>query len=109
MKTLVLVLVAMALAACAGPGQGSGEPAAGPAAEPAASSPGDAVSTSVAQADNAESLDEVVCRREQVTGSRLVTSVCKTRREWARLADEANELMRDVQASPIPNRPDAGR
>lgn len=102
MKTLILVLVAMALAACAGPGPGPGEPAAGPAAESAASSSGDATTTSVAEADPAKSLDEVVCRREQVTGSRMVTSVCHTRREWARLADEANELMRDVQTRPIP-------
>jgi len=100
MKTLVLVLVAMALAACAGPGE--------PTAEPAASVSENAAATSVAQADQAESPDEVVCRREQVTGSRMLSSVCKTRREWARLADEANELMRDAQTKPIPY-PEGGR
>lgn len=108
MKTLILVLVATALVACAGPGQGPGEPAAGPATEPAASSSGDAAPTPVAQAEPADSPDEVVCRREQVTGSRMVTSVCHTRREWARLAEEANELMRDVQTRPIPNAPPPG-
>jgi hypothetical protein len=102
MKTLILVLVAMALAACAAPAQGPGEPVAAPATEPAASSSGDATTTSVAEADPAESPYDVVCRRERVTGSRMVTSVCHTRREWARLADEANELMRDVHTRPIP-------
>lgn len=103
---LVVVLVAMALAACAGPAQGPGEPAAGPAAEPAASSPGDAAPASDAQADQAESVDDVICRRERVTESRMVSSVCKTRGEWARLESEATDLMRDVQTRPIPNRPD---
>ena len=103
MKRLILMLVATALAACAGPGQAPSGPAAGPATEPAASSPADAAPVAVAQADQGESLDDVVCRREQVTGSRMKTSVCHTRREWARLEEESKELMRDVQTRPTPN------
>lgn len=104
MKRLILMLVATALAACAGPGQAPS----GPATEPAASYPADAAPVAVAQADQGESLDDVVCRREQVTGSRMKTSVCHTRREWARLEAEAKELMRDVQTKPIPNAPPPG-
>ena len=108
MKRLILMFVATALAACAGPDQGPSEPTAGPATQPVASSSGDVAPRSVAQSYKAEALDEVVCRRERATGSRITSSVCHTRREWARIEAEAKELMRDVQTKPVPNPPPPG-
>ncbi len=32
--------------------------------------------------------NKVICHREEVTGSNMASHICKTRAEWARLADE---------------------
>lgn len=52
--------------------------------------------------DVAEAEEELICRREQVLGSRFAKRVCATQEEWTRLRDEtdndAQYIRRSVRA-----------
>lgn len=41
--------------------------------------------------------DRRVCRRVQVTGSRVKERVCRTQRDWDRLTEESNETVDQVR------------
>jgi hypothetical protein len=99
MKALFLALAALALIGCASPGNGPVETTTPPAAAIPASDP--ALAT-VAPADETESWDDVICRKQRVTGSRMMRNVCNTRWEWARMEGAAVETMRDIGSKPIP-------
>ena len=47
--------------------------------------------------DNASK--QIICRRQRVTVSRLVTVVCLTRAEWKEQRERSDEAMREIQAS----------
>ena len=58
--------------------------------------------------DNAS--DQIVCRRQMVTGSRIPSQVCLTRADMEAQRERAEEVMRDMRSSaaiaqPIPDRP----
>ena len=42
----------------------------------------------------------IICRREQETGSRMSTRVCKTAREWEQERFENQEVIRNNRRSP---------
>jgi hypothetical protein len=46
--------------------------------------------------------DRVVCRRQQDTGSRLASRVCKTAREWEQERIDNQDAMRNATKSPQP-------
>lgn len=62
-----------------------------------ASAPAPADATTPAPTAAKGSDEETVCRRIEVTGSLARKErVCKTRGEWRRLADRANDTARDI-------------
>jgi hypothetical protein len=93
-------LGAMTAAAFADPGP----VADGSTAAPAAGAQNSATASAVTVADP----NKVVCRREQVTGSNMFDHICKTKAEWARLAEEhqreTDDYKRQHQISGCPNR-----
>jgi hypothetical protein len=99
MKALFLALAALALIGCASPGDGSVDATTSPATAVTA---GDPALAAVAPADKSESWDDVICRKQPVTGSRMMRNVCNTRWEWARMEGAAEETMRDIGSKPIP-------
>lgn len=48
---------------------------------------------------------EVVCRKEKVTGSHRLTTVCRTRPQIERRRENDQDLARDIQTVPGDNRP----
>ncbi|MFU8820311.1 MAG: hypothetical protein ACNA8G_02035 [Gammaproteobacteria bacterium] len=46
--------------------------------------------------------DEVICRREPLTGTRLTKARCHTRYDWERMRGAATETMRDIESKNIP-------
>jgi hypothetical protein len=106
MRRLLLMIVATALASCASgaPKAGGGDAAAGPA-------PAEKTTTTTAAItgpDDPGYWDEVICRREPVTGTRLTRARCHSRYDWARMRGAATETMRDIQSQPVPCRDGAG-
>jgi len=92
---VVGALIGMCLAGCAGsPGPSAGDNGVGYA------------SAAEIEADP----DRMVCRREKETGSRLVSRVCKTAREWEQERVDNQDAMRNATKSPQPpsNLPNAG-
>lgn len=55
-------------------------------------------------------MDEVVCKKEEATtGSRLgARKVCKTRREWKQIQDDARRMMQDADQASGTNNPTSG-
>ena len=52
-----------------------------------------------APAVSARGGDEVVCKRESVTGTRLpAPKICRTRGEWADMAVQAREATQQIQS-----------
>lgn len=47
--------------------------------------------------------DQVICRRQDVTGSRLAsTKACQTRRDWAARKREERDVLEKIQRIPLP-------
>jgi hypothetical protein len=47
--------------------------------------------------------DQVICRRDTETGSRLrQTKICKTRAEWNAMRDTANRIVDDIEKQSLP-------
>lgn len=101
MRALILAVVVTLLSACAS----TGPAAPGAAAADAASAPRLAEKRdTVASKDSEEPgyWDEIVCKREQVTGTRLTRGRCHSRYDWARMRGAATETMRDIESQPRP-------
>jgi len=108
MRSLLLVMVAAALTACA---------AAGPAPESVATTTlqegapalshaaPDQEGNPVSAALTPESPDDVICRNQRVTGSRMMRRVCHARWEWEQMETAATETMRDINSIPVPIQP----
>jgi hypothetical protein len=60
---------------------------------PAVPWPAVAAETDTGQPADEVSPDRRVCRRVQVTGSRVKERVCRTQRGWDRLEEESNETV----------------
>ncbi|MGW8369509.1 MAG: hypothetical protein ACWGPN_12640 [Gammaproteobacteria bacterium] len=84
----ILLLGILSLAAvsagCAGTGTRSGSGSAG------AGDTGDA--NYVARAETEKS-EELICRREQPTGSRIAERVCMTAEDWEKIAEQSQEML----------------
>ena len=52
-----------------------------------------------------ESPDDVICRNQRVTGSRMMRRVCHARWEWEQMETAATETMRDINSIPVPIQP----
>lgn len=102
MRLLLILVAATLLAGCA-------------AAGPASSSQG--TSAVVAQAqeprdetgavprtytEDPEYWEEIICKRADTTGTRLHNRRCHSRYDWARMSGSAREIMRDINANPLP-------
>jgi hypothetical protein len=62
-----------------------------------------------AQAAPVDKGREVVCRRMQATGSRMgAEKVCKTRAEWARINQDAEDLVNSAQTNALHYSPGGG-
>jgi hypothetical protein len=76
---------------------------AAPPTQPAASTPASTSATpatpATTQADpNAPDPNKVICKRQQVTGTRLGnTKICMTQKEWDDLAHQTSQDMQGVQ------------
>lgn len=46
--------------------------------------------------------DEVVCRREKVTGSRFARNLCHTREQWEAMRKAGIEGTNNIQRAPVP-------
>jgi hypothetical protein len=46
--------------------------------------------------------DEVVCRRERVTGSRMTRNLCHTREQWEAMRKAGVQGTKNVQDAPVP-------
>ena len=80
---MISLVIAMAMMA--------GEPAAAPASNQAANPP---------KAE--KSMDEMVCKKESVLGSRMKQRVCLTQAQWdARRQDSRDEVERGQRARPL--------
>jgi hypothetical protein len=79
-----------------------------PTPVPAASSPAAAAAMApMAPATNRQDPNQVICKREEVLGSRLGgKKVCRTREEWADIAALARTRTDRIEDTPrIPDRP----
>jgi hypothetical protein len=102
MRLLLIALAATALAGCA-----AASPVPGPDDTPGVSTPaaaaGSESSTVTAlNPDDPGYWDEIICRREPVTGTRLSRARCHSRYDWARMRGAATETMRDIESIPRP-------
>lgn len=68
-----------------------------PTAEPAASRQAGAT-TNLPGYDK----DEIVCRRERVTGSRMTRNLCHTREQWEAMRKAGVQGTKNVQDAPVP-------
>ena len=57
----------------------------------------DVKETEVPAAGNARSPDDLICRRERITGSHMSTRVCRTRAEIEETRTDAQETLRDFE------------
>lgn len=108
MRTALVIMAAFALAACAaaGPAPDSAATTALQDGAPAISQAGtEQHGNSVTAALATESPDDVICRNQRVTGSRMMRRVCQTRWEWAQMENAATETMRDINSIPVPIQP----
>ena len=46
--------------------------------------------------------DELVCRREKVTGSRFARNLCHTREQWEAMRKAGVEGTNNIQRAPVP-------
>lgn len=100
MRTLLLLIVATALAACAA---GGPKPSRADAAVETAPVENSATRTAAATGpDDPGYWEEIICRREPVTGTRLTRARCHSRYDWARMRGAATETMRDIESQAIP-------
>jgi predicted small secreted protein len=102
MKLLLIAIAATGLAACASTGSGAGSDA---AAQASTAAPPVAAQDATVAALNPEDpgyWDEIICRREPVTGTRLTRARCHSRYDWARMRGAASETMRDITSQPNP-------
>tara|TARA_Y100001933_G_scaffold46841_1_gene44681 strand:- start:3159 stop:3449 length:291 start_codon:yes stop_codon:yes gene_type:complete len=61
----------------------------------ATAAPGDGGDQRGDEARKRKDPNEVVCRRERVTGSHMRQKICHTRAEWDELREESQRMMRD--------------
>lgn len=94
-------MIAIGLLMLAGTAMAGTQKPAGQAA-PAEATPAGATQVASADADSQTHDTEIRCKRMTVTGSRLGKRVCHTGEEWAQMERSADDLMRDIQASPMP-------
>jgi hypothetical protein len=99
MKLFVIASLVVLLSACAGPARTSA-----PEAAPAQTQESIANETAIAElrSNDPEYWDEIICRREPVTGTRLTRGRCHSRYDWARMQGAATEFMRELENRPIP-------
>lgn len=70
-------------------------------AQTAAAAPAVGAQTPTLAASDAKDPDKIRCERMKVTGSRLGGKVCHTEAEWALIDQRADELMHDIERTPI--------
>jgi hypothetical protein len=76
-----------------------------PAAAPATSNP-----TPAPNAQPADDQDKVVCRREQMPGTRIGGKrICLTQREWDQIARDSRETLRETQDKSLRSNPTSGK
>jgi hypothetical protein len=99
------IAAAVMLVACAskGPASSTGEASADAGAQ-------DETSSEYQRLIDNASKEQIVCRRQAVTGSRIDSQVCLTRAEMEAQRQHADEVLRDIRASAatrqsIPDRP----
>lgn len=93
---MITRLVAVATMLAAGGAAWAAEPSAAPAAAPAAASP----ITVTGAKEDLKDPDQVVCRKETDTGSRIKsTKVCMSRRQWAEQGREASRSIGSMSSA----------
>jgi hypothetical protein len=100
MKKLMFLIIVTALAGCT-----SGAPKTSGGDATAATAPVERTTTTTAAIkgpDDPGYWEEVICRREPVTGTRLTRARCHSRYDWARMRGAATETMRDIESMAIP-------
>jgi len=102
MKALLISLIAMGLAACASTAPSAGSGASAEASKAAPASEGQASTVAALNPEDPGYWDEIICRREPVTGTRLTRARCHSRYDWARMSGAATETMRDILSQPNP-------
>lgn len=102
MKTLIILVAALVAAGCASAASTNkaGETAA--ASDTAAASSERKEKVAALTPEDPGYWDEIVCRREPLTGTRLTKARCHTRYDWERMRGAATETMRDLNSQPIP-------
>lgn len=102
MRALLAVIAAILISGCAstGPASTSGDPAAASAStsQPA----GKSEKVAAMDPEDPGYWDEIICRREKVTGTRLTRARCHSRYDWERMRSAATETMRDIESQPRP-------
>lgn len=96
MKTLIILVAALVTAGCASAASTH------KAGETAAASSERKEKVAALTPEDPGYWDEIVCRREPLTGTRLTKARCHTRYDWERMRGAATETMRDLNSQPIP-------
>lgn len=96
MKHVLLTVAAMVIAGCVSPGT------ADQAREATPSQQQQTERVATLTPEDPGYWDEIVCRREPLTGTRLTKSRCHSRYDWERMRGAAKETMRDILAQPLP-------
>lgn len=103
MKLLVISALVVLLSACAGPARTSApEAASAQAQEQAQENMASEATMAELRSSDPGYWDEVICRREPITGTRLSRGRCHSRYDWARMEGAARETMREIENRPIP-------
>ena len=72
--------------------------------QPAATTPtSPAAAEGQESAEEADPEDEIVCRRERVTGSNRPERICMTSRQWRQLRDRSLDAQRDRGPADLPD------
>lgn len=99
MRMLYIILASSALIACASSGPDRSAP--GMTTATAVGDPSMTVAATELQPEDPGYWDEMICKREPVTGTRLTRARCHSRYDWARMEGAATETMRDIFSQPI--------
>lgn len=64
----------------------------------APASPQTALARAKAESQHADARNKIVCKRLEITGSRMGRKVCHTQTEWTAMEDGADIFLRDMQS-----------
>lgn len=102
MKTLIILATALVVAGCASAGSTNQAGDTAAASGTAAASSERKEKVAALTPEDPGYWDEIICRREPLTGTRLTKARCHTRYDWERMRGAATETMRDINSQPIP-------